>query len=448
MTNNPQTLTDARGVPMSWCTEASRDAYEKACYQFQSYFGDPTQTLSRAVDADPEFVMGHVFNASATLLMSERAPIPAVRESIERAEALSHKATWREKALTAAARHWMEGRWRDASATWDRVLAEYPRDAFAIQCGHLTDFLVGDAVNLRDRIARVLPHWDEAVPGYSYILGMSAFGLEECNQYEQAEERARTALAIERRDGWSVHALTHVMEMQNRYDEGREFLQSTSADWAPDNGFAFHNWWHLALFHLESCDFDGAVRLYDEQVIPEPSTVSMQLLDGSALLWRLRLQDVDVTDRFGSLADMWAHKTADENGYYAFNDFHAVIALAGAGRVDEARDVLSAVKSAAQSNPALTRMMAHDVGIDACTAIIDFVEGRYGAVVDALLPIRSYASRFGGSHAQRDILTQTLFEAAARSGHYALAGNLVNERAAQRPNSPMTRRFRERATAG
>ncbi len=448
MTHNPQTVTDARGVPMSWCAESSRNAYEKALYRFQSYFGDPTVTLSAAVEAEPDFVMGHVFNASAMLLTSERAPIPAVIESIEKAESLAGKATWREKALTAAARHWMEGRWRDACATWDRVLAEHPRDAFAIQCGHLTDFLLGDAVNLRDRVARVLPHWDRQVPGYSYVLGMYAFGLEECNQYAQAEANARTALGIERRDGWTVHALTHVLEMQNRFDEGREFLQSTSPDWAPDNGFAFHNWWHLALFHLESCDFDGALRLYDEQVIPEPSEVSMQLLDGSALLWRLRLQDVDVSDRFGTLADMWAAKTDVENGYYAFNDFHAVIALAGAGRIAEARDVLAAVQSAARTNPALTRMMANDVGIGACQAIIDFVEGRHEAVVDALLPMRSYANRFGGSHAQRDILTQTLLEAAVRSGNRALAGNLVNERAVQRPHSPMTRRFRERANAG
>ncbi len=444
MTNNPQTVTDARGVPMSWCSESARAAYEKAIYQFQSYFGDPTETLTAAVEAEPDFVMGHVFNASAMLMMSERALIPHIKDSITRAEALAGKATWREKALTAAARYWMEGRWHEAGATWDRVLAAHPRDALAVQCGHLTDFLLGDAVNLRDRVGRVLAHWDKDVPGYSFILGMQAFGLEECNHFERAEEAARAALAIEARDGWTVHALAHVMEMQNRYDEGKTFLRSTSPNWSPDNGFAFHNWWHLALFHMEAGDFDGAAALYDEQVIPEPSGVSMQLLDGSALLWRLYMQGVDVSGRFASLADMWAAKTADENGYYAFNDLHAVIALAGAGRLTEAREVLEAVKAAAESNPDLTRMMAKQVGVPACNAIIAFVEGRYDEVVDALLPIRSYANRFGGSNAQRDILSQTLIEAAIRAGENGLAGNLVNERTVHRPFSPMTRRFAER----
>ena len=66
-----------------------------------------------------------------------------------------------------------------------------------------------------------------------------------------AEETARRALAIEAIDGWSVHAVVHVMEMQNRYEEGQTFMRSTSDNWAPDNGFAFHNWWHTALYHLD-----------------------------------------------------------------------------------------------------------------------------------------------------------------------------------------------------
>jgi hypothetical protein len=64
----------------------------------------------------------------------------------------------------------------------------------------------------------VLPHWGHEVPGYSYVLGMYAFGLEEMNQFEEAEETARAALAIQRRDSWAVHAAAHVMEMQGRID--------------------------------------------------------------------------------------------------------------------------------------------------------------------------------------------------------------------------------------
>jgi hypothetical protein len=36
------------------------------------------------------------------------------------------------------------------------------------------DFYRGDALNLRNRVSLVLPHWDASVPGYSYVLGMHA----------------------------------------------------------------------------------------------------------------------------------------------------------------------------------------------------------------------------------------------------------------------------------
>ncbi|MCZ7599700.1 MAG: hypothetical protein M5U09_20800 [Gammaproteobacteria bacterium] len=161
-----------------------------------------------------------------------------------------------------------------------------------------------------------------------------------------------------------------------------------------------------------------------------------------ALLWRLYLHGVDVSERFGRVAEMWARKTPVENGYYAFNDLHAVIAFAGSGRTDAAREVLTEVEAAASGNPELTRMMARDIGIPTCTAAIAFAEGRYGEAVAQLMPVRSIANRFGGSNAQRDILTQTLLEAAIRAGERGVASNVLNERSVHRPMSPMTRRYR------
>jgi tetratricopeptide (TPR) repeat protein len=145
------------------------------------------------------------------------------------------------------------------------------------------DFFRGDSLNLRNRISRVLPHWSPAVPGYSYILGMHAFGLEECNQYAEAEETARRALALQPRDAWAVHAGAHVMEMQGRIDEGIAWLESRERDWAPDNGFAPHNYWHLALYHLDRQRYADVLAFYDTRVHPAPPESLLQLLDATAL---------------------------------------------------------------------------------------------------------------------------------------------------------------------
>jgi hypothetical protein len=120
---------------------------------------------------------------------------------------------------------------------------------------------------------------------------------------------------------------------------------------------------------------------------------------------------------------------------------HAVMAYVGAGQLDAAREVLAAVSAAAQSNSGVSRSTATEIGIPTCAAMIAFAEGRYDDTVENLYPIRSIAHRFGGSNAQRDVLTQTLTEAAIRDGQLSLAANLINERKVHKPFSPLTLRF-------
>lgn len=85
----------------------------------------------------------------------------------------------------------------------------------------------------------------------------------------------------------------------------------------------------------------------------------------------------------------------------------------------------------AGDNALFTRL----VGADAARAIHAFGQGEFGRCADLLRRIRSGAHRFGGSHAQRDVLDQTLLEAARRGGQQALAAGLEAERAALRPRS-------------
>ena len=70
---------------------------------------------------------------------------------------------------------------------------------------------------------------------------------------------------------------------------------------------------------------------------------ALELLDATALLWRLHLDGIDVGQRWGPLADAWADKTEDES-WYVFNDMHAAMAYVGAGRLDHARALVSRLR--------------------------------------------------------------------------------------------------------
>jgi hypothetical protein len=79
--------------------------------------------------------------------------------------------------------------------------------------------------------------------------------------------------------------------------------------------------------------------------------------------------------------------------------------------------------------------MARDVGLPACEGAIAYCEQRYGEAAEKMLAVRDGASAFGGSHAQRDLLTLTLIHAARRAGNAALARHYANERLVHKPAS-------------
>ena len=435
-------LVDARGCPVGTGSARAIEHAEKGLWRLLSYYGNALDDLDAAIAEDTTWALAHVMRANALLSMTEHGLGLLAADSLQRASELAAAghANERERRHIAATRLCAAGQWQQACDTWERILLDHPQDLVALQIAHLFDFYRGDARNLQRRVARVLPEWSPQGPLYSFVLGMHAFGLEECNLYPQALDAGHAALALDARDPWAVHAVTHVHEMQGRYDEGARFLASCSDDWSPDNGFAFHNWWHLALFHLERCDTAGALGLLDERVMPG-AEVALQRIDISALLWRLRLMDVDLGERWSASAAGWP--AAPEAGHYAFNDLHAVLSLVGAGRLDDAARVIEAARTRSRESSTVGAMSA-EVGVPLMTGILNHGRGRHEEAVEALWSVRDVCHRFGGSHAQRDLVDQTLMDAAIRAGRRPLARHLLNERLVAKARSPLTQHWAAR----
>ncbi|MBZ0233710.1 MAG: tetratricopeptide repeat protein, partial [Deltaproteobacteria bacterium] len=73
-----------------------------------------------------------------------------------------------------------------------------------------------------------------------------------------------------------------------------------------------------------------------------------------------------------------------------------------------------------------------------------FADGRHAQALALLEDVRDRAHRFGGSHAQRDLLTLTLIEAALRAGRTTVARHYLAERLVQRPASGLGARLMQR----
>jgi len=290
-------VKDRQSNTLSGATPSAAARYDDAVRSFTIYRGDPLGRLDEAVAEAPGFTQAHLFKAFILGLATEPQ---ATRDAVAIAGAVrAMPRNDREASHLAALDRVLEGNWMAAASALDFHNMRYPRDLVALQVGHLMDFYRGSARDLRDRIARALPHWTDDVPGCHAVLGMYSFGLEEAGDYPRAEEAGRRAIDLDPLDSWAHHAVTHVMEMQGRAEDGIGWMIAREPHWTgEDNFFKVHNWWHRALFHLDLGQVDRVLELYDGPIRGTRSRVALDLVDASALLWRVNLTGHDVGDRW------------------------------------------------------------------------------------------------------------------------------------------------------
>jgi tetratricopeptide (TPR) repeat protein len=425
---------DRQGLTLAGSPQ-SAEAFDRAVADYYGLTGDPVGILKQALADDPAFALGGVAIAALYMIGGFRGDHPEAVDALRAAEAAIGGASERERRHLAAAKAWAEGRTSAATLGWEAILAEHPRDALALRLAQDAHYFLGQPLAMRDCAARVLPAWDRDDPLASFVLGLYAFGLEETGDLKRAEDLGREALARNPRDAWATHALAHVMETANRQDEGIAFLKSTRANWGPAHFMAGHNGWHLALFLIELGRFDEVLSDYDRLSAPKlAGDATLDRVDAAALLWRLELQGVDVGDRWAPVARQWMAHVDDH--VLAFNDLHCAFAAArspDAGHVNRLRRSLDDYERLGAGD---NRRVTAEVGRRIIDGVLAFAEGAHARAVEAILPVRHEAIRIGGSHAQRDVVNQTLIAAAERSGQWRLAHALLAERAAVRPTPP------------
>jgi hypothetical protein len=203
---------------------------------------------------------------------------------------------------------------------------------------------------------------------------------------------------------------------------------------------AGHNGWHLALYLIEEGRFDEVFFDYDRFTAPKlAEDATLDRIDAAALLWRLELAGVDVGARWGPVARRWMAHVDDH--VLAFNDLHLALAAARSEAPDDVARLRRSLDDYQRFGVGDNRDVTVDVGRGLINGVLAFAEGDYASAIASILPIRHKAIRVGGSHAQRDIVSQTLIAAAERSGQWNLARALLAERVAIRPTARTKRSY-------
>src|SRR5690606_34847163 len=161
---------------------------------------------------------------------------------------------------------WSREKLDEAFAIWRRILDSDPTDLMAIRISDSIYFRHGQTRAIRDQADRVAPAWHPDLRGYDCFRSVWAFAHEETGDYRPADDAVDEALAADPTNFFAHHVKAHVMEMECRPREGRDWLDAAKVHWPIGNSLIHHLWWHRALMELELGERDAVLAGYDANI--------------------------------------------------------------------------------------------------------------------------------------------------------------------------------------
>jgi hypothetical protein len=222
-------------------------------------------------------------------------------------------------------------------------------------------------------------------------------------------------------------------------------MKGLSDTWAEKGFFIrLHNWWHIALFHMDRDEYGEVLKLFDQHLFDLYPDFCQEQIGAISALWRLELRGVDVGDRWQALAQRVRERELEH--ILPFHDLHYVHALARCTSACEVDTFLQSLERHALRLPAPWNKTWTDVAVPLAHGIAAHGQGRYDQAVEFIRPCLDRLGEIGGSHAQRDIFEQTYLDALIKAGNKNLAKPILRARFEARPHVPVTGRMLEEAS--
>ena len=413
---------DAYGLTITTASPDALATYDRAVRALLGWQADALALFQAAAAHDPGLAVAHA-GAAVCLFLEER--FAETKAATDAARAAAVTLSERERSHVEALTLWTSGKVDDAVPAMRAHLGRFPRDVMVFQRLYYVYFWQGRFPEMLELTTAMVPHY----PGESFALGMHAFALEEAGRCDEAVREADTALALNPRDAWGVHALAHALYESAAFDTGVTRLPPAIHPCRGLNWFRNHLLWHLALLHFARGDYARAAVMSRRVFERAPSSIAGDLHDSISLLWRMELAGRPMGERWQPFTAI-GRERVNRQGLY-FHVAHIAMALVGGGDWATAERHLGMVRERA---PKDRTGIVGDVLVPLVEGLHAFAGGDYARTVARIEPLRPRIVELGGSRAQRDVFHDTLFEAAFRAGDAERAGRFLAERIARRPD--------------
>ena len=236
--------------------------------------------------------------------MKNRFEFKKVDKHLQKARQKLSSANEREIALFEATELWRKGKLMESLKLHLKTLEKYPKDIWNAKKCQLHAFSLGrkDLVLKASTIALRACEGEKDRLG-EYVFGMHSFALHENNRNEEAIELIKKRReANDTLDCWAIHAVCHSLYALGRVDEAIGWMERWENAWQSSSNFMFsHNYWHMALLHVEKGQVEKALEIYDEKIVSRDVKTISLLTNAAGLLLRLEVRKIETGGRLEDL---------------------------------------------------------------------------------------------------------------------------------------------------
>ncbi len=430
-------ITDRYGLALSTSSRAAADRFQEGMDALLSFSAGAGEAFAAAAEADEGLAVAHPGAALVAALFGDTA---GARASAERARERVAGATRRERQHVEAVHAFIAGETARAFALVDDHVAEFPRDALLVNQASSAIALAGRSDRQAHRVAFLEP----LAPAYGddwWFHSARAFAYHEVERFDESRRLSERSLQQYPRNANAIHNIAHICFETVDHEGGAAVLDEWMTRYDRRASFHCHLAWHQAMFALHRGQPARALQIFRDDIAGAANARS-NLSDGTALLWRLRLDGAaDLPWR--ALADLAERVSRPA---FIFGEIHAALAYAACGdtaALDRLMDGLRGLH--ARGHP-----IAGTVALPVVQGLAAFAAGDHAGALAHLEPIEGDLHRIGGSHAQWELIEETMVAAYLTLERHDDAVRLLRRRLLRRP-SPRDLRALERCaplTAG
>lgn len=422
---------DRYGLPISTTSDAAAEAYRRGMDLMLAAWPGTEQAFDAAIAADADFALAHAARSRMHLVYADMAQAQA--KAAKARELVARNGTERERSHVEILALTTEGQPVKALELALAHLEQWPRDAtiMALPLGAFGLFAFsGMADHDQARVDLCERHKAHYGDDWWFLTNLG-WAHTENNNVTIGRRITQQGFDKRRENANAVHSLLHAMFEDGSLNDADALV----TDWLPGydrSGLLYgHVCWHHALLSLERGDTKAAAAIYAERLQPKINLAAPlnMMTDGVSLMWRLEAAGMqvqkDLSTDLASYAERWFPRTGN-----AFAEVHMAMLAA----LTDNRASLDNRIAELNARHAKGKLPAGSVVPETCRAVRAFADQDYQACAAILEPVAADVVRIGGSHAQREMIEDTLLIALMKSGQAAKARRLLDQRLHRRPS--------------